>query len=232
MSDEKLVTIDGVAIPRLLKNDLCPAPLFRLSMDGILVDFNGNFREALGYSDEQLIGIDIREIMEPYHARVFTRELFKLKSSGWSQARVRELIEATNFRIPFEFIGNTVDVEGVTLANYMCTEVTFENRKASKALEIGKRLMWTVADASRDGIIVLNNNGKLMLKNSAFSEIWNMPADVAESGDWVRMIQFCAKQVKEPGRFLVFMKSNPGTETVSGFFEMSLREDCVVEVTS
>jgi PAS domain S-box-containing protein len=59
-----------------------------------------------------------------------------------------------------------------------------------------------VLDATSDGILIVDENGKIVTYNRRFVEMWRIPEDVVQSGEDSRALAFVLDQLKEPGRFV------------------------------
>jgi CheY-like chemotaxis protein len=98
----------------------------------------------------------------------------------------------------------------------------------SFALEVGRRekerqkaedeLRWKTAffeaqvDSSPDGILVVDHQGIKILQNQRLNELWKIPADIVESKDDARQIQFVASRAKNPREFagkIAHLNSHP-----------------------
>ncbi len=58
------------------------------------------------------------------------------------------------------------------------------------------------ANSSIDGILVVDQEGKKILQNQRFNEVWKIPQHIAEEADDRKTLEFAVSQTKNPGQFL------------------------------
>ena len=71
-------------------------------------------------------------------------------------------------------------------------------------------------ESTADGILVVDDSGKIATFNRRFLEMWRIPEGVAGSGEDGRAISFVLKQLKHPERFLERVRelyASPGDES-------------------
>ena len=59
-----------------------------------------------------------------------------------------------------------------------------------------------VLDATSDGILIVDGNGRIVTYNERFAEMWHIPEDVLHAGDDSSALAFVLDQLKDPGRFV------------------------------
>jgi diguanylate cyclase (GGDEF)-like protein/PAS domain S-box-containing protein len=63
-------------------------------------------------------------------------------------------------------------------------------------------LLRATLDATWDGILVVDRQGKIVSSNQQFASMWNIPSSILESRDDDRAIAYVLNQLKDPERFL------------------------------
>ncbi|MDZ7764179.1 MAG: ATP-binding protein [Melioribacteraceae bacterium] len=76
-------------------------------------------------------------------------------------------------------------------------------------------LLETTIEATRDGILVVDNNRKVSITNKKFEELWKIPPSIIKSKDDQKLLDFILQQLKEPNKFL---------EKVSELYQASEKE--------
>jgi len=66
---------------------------------------------------------------------------------------------------------------------------------SSKVLKI-------LTETSLDGILAVNNDGKSILFNKRFGEMWNIPEKILNEKDDEKMLSYVLNQLKSPSDFL------------------------------
>ncbi len=63
-------------------------------------------------------------------------------------------------------------------------------------------LLEAQSETSIDGILVVDGEGKSILFNKRFGQMWNIPQKILDTRDDEKMLQYVLGQLKEPNRFL------------------------------
>jgi PAS domain S-box-containing protein len=77
-----------------------------------------------------------------------------------------------------------------------------EGLRSEPEIERSLSLLRATLDSTADGILVADADGRIVTHNRRFVEMWQIPEDVAASGDDDPMLSFMLDQLKEPGRFV------------------------------
>jgi PAS domain S-box-containing protein len=77
-----------------------------------------------------------------------------------------------------------------------------ERKKAKEKLQQLLSLHEATLEATADGIMVINLNGKIVTYNRKFLEMWRIPADLAVTGDNAKLLAFVSNQMKDPQGFI------------------------------
>jgi PAS domain S-box-containing protein len=188
--------------------------LFEGASEGILVaDIKTKrFRYAnpavckmLGYAEKELKQLSVPDI----HPK---KELQHVISEFEAQARgEKSLAEA----IPCLRKDGTVIHADINTANLLIdgtqcnvgffTDIT-ERKKTEEELLFKTALLEAQSETSIDGILVVNNEGKSLLFNKQFGQMWNIPQRVLNTRDDEKMLQCVLRRLKEPDKFLERVK--------------------------
>jgi len=63
-------------------------------------------------------------------------------------------------------------------------------------------LLRGVLDAASDGILIVDENGRIVTWNRRFMEMWRIPDDILQAGDDSSALAFVLDQLKDPGQFV------------------------------
>lgn len=77
-----------------------------------------------------------------------------------------------------------------------------ENKKVENELLFKTTLLEAQSETAMDGILVVNSDGKSILHNKRFGQMWNIPGELLSTKDDEKMIQHVIGQVEEPEKFL------------------------------
>ena len=76
-----------------------------------------------------------------------------------------------------------------------------ERKKAEAALRESELHLRVILEATADGILAVDNAGRLLKANRRFAELWRIPAALLESRDDRAMLDFVLSQLVEPEAF-------------------------------
>ena len=167
------------------------------SPEGRLIDVNARATELLGYARGELIGrldldlIDPRDLAErPSHA-----ETFRVGHPILIERRYRRRD------------GTLVDVEvsATRLEDGRFLRIVrdiSERKRAEAELREALSLVQATLESTTDGILVVDQLGRIRNFNHKFVELWGIPDDVLASRDDERALAFVLDQLKEPEAFL------------------------------
>ena len=69
-------------------------------------------------------------------------------------------------------------------------------------------------DSTADGILAVDDAGKILHANRRFAELWRIPQPLVERGDDEELLKFVLQQLSNPGAFLAKVKALYGTDAV------------------
>ena len=74
--------------------------------------------------------------------------------------------------------------------------------RAGEALRYSNALLKASMESTADGILVVDNAGRIIIFNRKFLDLWRIPAGIASSGDDNRVLSHALGQVKNPDLFI------------------------------
>jgi PAS domain S-box-containing protein len=77
-----------------------------------------------------------------------------------------------------------------------------ERKQAEQELQCSLSLLRATLDATADGILVIDENGKLVSFNGRFVEMWRLPEGLLESWDHSQALEYVLDQLKDPATFV------------------------------
>lgn len=92
---------------------------------------------------------------------------------------------------------------------------TSERRRTEKELEISLSVLRAALESTADGILIVDNNGKINGLNQQFVKMWGIPNKILETKDDNQVFDFTLSQLKNPEKFLPSFKElhkNPKLE--------------------
>jgi PAS domain S-box-containing protein len=95
-----------------------------------------------------------------------------------------------------------LDQRGNLLA-YRGTDTDITGRvRAEESLRQSVSLLEATLESTADGILVVDQSGKITSYNKQFAEMWNMPDDIVASRNDARALNHVLEQLKDPEAFL------------------------------
>ncbi len=79
---------------------------------------------------------------------------------------------------------------------------SLEQRSFEKALRESERLLKDTIEATADGILVVDKNGKILHANKRFAQIWNIPDELIETREDRKLLDYVLDQLLYPDEFL------------------------------
>lgn len=92
-----------------------------------------------------------------------------------------------------------------------------DQRREHEELERSMALLRSTLDSTADGILVVDENGRILNYNRRFVEMWRIPDSVVASGDDNQALAFVLDQLVEPGVFVTKTMDHyarPGDESL------------------
>jgi PAS domain S-box-containing protein len=96
---------------------------------------------------------------------------------------------------------NLTEMWGKKLLVINLVDIT-EKKETEKALQERRQLLKSTLESTADGILVVDKNGKILIANQQFYNIWKLPATIFQYKDDQETLQYVANQLVEPAKFL------------------------------
>jgi len=190
-----------------------------ISEDGRIKETNEAYSHMTGYSIDELIDMPIYRIETTDPPAELESWMEHLPSQSSDQFEIKYRKKD----------GTIIDVEvsvtclpsDETQFLYVCRDIS--TRKQSEHILLQKTaLLEAQLNATPDGILVVDNNGKKIIQNRQTVKLWNIPEHIASNPDDSVQIQHVTKYTKHPELFVERIKyqySHP-KETTRGEVEL------------
>jgi PAS domain S-box-containing protein len=93
-------------------------------------------------------------------------------------------------------------VDGTTVGRVWSFRDVTERKHAEEGAEANLSLLRATLEATADGILVVDNDGRIVSFNRKFADMWHIPDDVMASRDDNQALAFVLDQLRDPERFL------------------------------
>jgi len=180
--------------------DLSGDAVFILDDDGRFLDVNQVVCERYGYSRDEILRRRMGDLNTPEHASCYAGQMAKLRRDG--TVCFETVHQAKNGRrIPTEINSRLIRGGGSTFVISTCRDVT-ERVKAEEELRRSNSLLAGTLESTADGILVVDDKGRIASYNRKFLEMWQIPEEVAASEDDNLALSYAMRYLKEPESFL------------------------------
>jgi diguanylate cyclase (GGDEF)-like protein/PAS domain S-box-containing protein len=164
--------------------------------DGLIRFVNNAACAFLGYSREDIIGLELKDLLVPTDGN----EAAPLQ--GW--VRDREYIFRTKMGQPIELtlshspVTRHGEVTGAVIIGRDLRERKRYEWEARRAVT----LLQSTLDSTADGILVIGHDGRVLTWNQRFADMWGIPAEWMEHEDDYDLIGQLVDQLTDPAEFL------------------------------
>ena len=198
---------------------------------GKMVHFNRRFVAIWGIPDAIAEGRDENKALEFVLSKLKDPAAFVKKvMSVYAQpsAGSHDVIELLDGRlIERDSLPQVVDgrTEGRVWSFRDVTERTHVEEDVEQTLSLLKATL----EASADGILVVDNDGRIVSFNRKFVEMWRIPEGVIASRDDSRALAFVLDQVRDPERFLKKVKELYGEPEAKSYDWLEFKDGRMFE---
>ena len=176
--------------------------VFNLNWD--VIRANEAFCRMVGYSEDELKTIALRGLTHPDDAEM-------------DEAQIRELLsgEIPSHRSERRYITKSGDIiwglvtmsvvhegDGTPLYGIGIIEDITARKKGEQELEQSLSLLRATLESTADGILVVNDRGRIVVHNQKFVDMWGIPESAFSSRDDRQVLFMVLEQLEDPDGFV------------------------------
>lgn len=179
-----------------------PVSIVITDVQGNIEYVNPKFSSITGYSYQEVIGKNPRILKAGDKNPEEYKVLWETISSG-KEWRGEFLNKKKNGELFWEFasISPIFDTSG-KITNYLAVkEDITERKKAEQSLQDSFSMLETTLESTVDGILVVDNLGRIQKFNKKFLEMWRVPDSIIQKRSDAEAINFVLDQLKNPDVF-------------------------------
>jgi PAS domain S-box-containing protein len=174
-----------------------------VAQDGLLKFFNPmTLRLLEGYSEQELIDRPFPEFIHPDDRSMVVENYRRRIANEVALPRYAFRVVTRSGIVKWvEIHAALIEWQGKPASLNFLTDIT-ESKRAEEALAFTYIILRTQQELSIDGILVVNENGKILSYNQRFVEMWDIPPVVIESQSDERALQFVMDKLASPEEFM------------------------------
>ena len=207
--------------------DLSGDAIFILDGEGRFLDVNQAVCERYGYTRNEMLRRHVGDLNTPEHARHHPGRMEKLRREG---AVCFETVHQAKDgrRIPTEINSRLIRGGGSIFIISICRDIT-EKVKAEEELRRSNSLLAGTLDSTADGILVVDDKGRIASYNRKFLELWQFPEEVVASRDDNLALSHAIGQLKEPESFMKKVRELYNEKEAESFDVLEFKDGRVFE---
>ena len=209
--DIKLPDIGGFAVCRQLRAAAATANTHILMITGVLMDAKDRIRGIESGADGYLF-----KPFDPAELVLQLKALFRWWEKEQTQVEELEgmVVERT---------------QALSDSNIRLQREVLDRRRAEADLRTSHSLQLATLEATADGILAVDAQGRVTSYNQRFLDLWQIPEPLMASRDDERLLQYVRDQLVEPTAFLAKVHELYHNPAASSWDELKFRDGRIFE---
>ncbi|HKK20900.1 MAG TPA: PAS domain S-box protein [candidate division Zixibacteria bacterium] len=204
------------------------------SMDGVVIldqsggilEANQSFADMLGYTHEEVLKLHVWD-----WDAVLSREQLEsmLKDTEMTNNQMETKFRTKSGEIIAVDIGaNRATFDGKNLIFCVCHDIS-DRKRSEEELAVSNSLLRATLESTADGILVVDQKGRVATINRRFMEMWLIPDHIAAGGDDRELINTVLEQLVDPDAFLERVKQLYDAPLEESFDVLRFKDNRVFE---
>jgi PAS domain S-box-containing protein len=183
--------------------------IFMTNKEGVFTFTNPQFTKMYGYTNKEIVGKVTPRILKSGVLK--NKEYVQL----WQKLLKKESVSGLVYKNKSKN-GKLIDVESSidpilndknVIIGFMGIQRDITERiDASEALHKRESLLNAIFESTGDGMLVVDNNGKVTHRNTEFNSMWKIPPKLINTADDEKLIAFVIDQLESPNHFVAKIK--------------------------
>ena len=208
------ITKSKKAAEELRESEIKFEAIFDNANDGILLadmktkkftTGNNTICQMLGYSLEEIKKLGVTDI-HPKEDVPFVLEQFGMQVKGDIKIAKDIPMKRKDGSVFYADVNSSsVKLTGKTYLLGLFRDIS-DRKSSEEQLKYKTVILEAESNASIDGILIVDENGKTLLTNKRFQEMWGIPQEILDSKDDEKMLQHVAFKLSKPDEFVAKVK--------------------------
>jgi two-component system, cell cycle sensor histidine kinase and response regulator CckA len=160
-----------------------------------------------GGEDKALLDFVLNQLSDPDAFLKKVQALYKSDAVDWDTLAFKD------GRV-FERYSSPMIMGGAVIGRVWSFRDITERKRAEVALHESETELRAILESTADGILAVDNQGKVIKANQRFADLWGIPKSLMESGDSKALQDFALEQLSDPATFLKKEQSLYNTDAV------------------
>ena len=190
---------------RLIVNSALDA-IICIDVSGVITVWNPQAEKLFDWNEKEMVGKHLIDTIIPEQYRnEHEKGLNHYLTTGEGPV-LNRIIEITALNregkeFPIELTITPIKQDGTEFFCAFIRDIT-ERKKMEVGLRESEMHLRGILDSTNDGILAIDNNGKVINSNNRFAELWHIPQEVIEQKNDKALLAFVLNQLVDPEGFL------------------------------
>jgi len=163
---------------------------------------NQAWLQALGYSENELVGQSFDCILSPNNSAQLIEEIYaKTFAGGWRGECLERGKDGSDTPVLLS-TGLLKDRDGNFAGLFSIARDIAERKHAEQEILLKNTLLEAQAETTIDGILAVDESNRIILSNRQFATIWGLQPAMIRVGNDNRLLQIVENQIENPQQFL------------------------------
>ena len=177
-----------------------PGVFILFGTDGRLLRWNESLETVTGYSYQEITQRSPLSFFSEKKQLVFQEAITHSTDHG-ELAVEADILTKDGIEIPYFFRGNQKRLNQTNCVVWIGIDIS-ERKRLENEIKFKNILLSTQHEVSIDGILVVDEHGKILSFNSRFVDMWEIPREVIDAKNDELALQFVLDNLEQPEEFL------------------------------
>ncbi len=196
--------------------------------EGIILDINESFLANLDYSRSEVVGRTVTDL-NLYSDPGQRDKIIRLIRENGHVRNMDVRLYSKNLDLLYGSLSSVIIEIASTQSLFTVIVDLTERKRVEDKLLLTNTILTAQMEATIDGILVVDNSGKIISSNQRFIEIWGVTPEVISSGSDDRAIQSVLDKLMDPDEFLARIRSLYAHREEKSREEIKLKDTRTIE---